>query len=458
MLKKILRLPFTIYTLIINLIGQGARKIPSRLRSFIVNASVLVLLFIGILNYINPRLQAIAHVSGGRLFSTVGLALLMIVLILIAGIDHKISIDEYKFNPAFWLGWFACFIMMFVTSLIHEVRYPYFITGIVSLFIFPMVFIAWADKYKRLVGILARNTVIMSYIFILMNLVITPLTTKDTFLDVYLGVTSNPNLNGIIIIGFYASCLYMLLVERKRSIVYVIPIAFSIIVSYMSNCRTAELAIILETLIGAIYYIKYIKSGERRVSVAKVIAVCLAIGLFAGVFGYVLTALDDMDLNSYAVTLDEAYENLPSDFARKMNTLSSGRVVIWAEYIKNPTLLGNGSPTEQLIEDSPASNWAHNNALDILYASGIIAFVGYILWICTAIWFILKCLFARSDKVGKRGKPGNSSLRIEYLFTILTFLGYFSEAMLERTLFPFLTSAMFLAYMGLIPIAIRRDE
>ena len=53
---------------------------------------------------------------------------------------------------------------------------------------------------------------------------------------------------------------------------------------------------------------------------------------------------------------------------------------------------------------------------------------------------------------------GRVERRPEYLFTIVTFAGYFAEFMLEVTIYPLTTSLVLLAYLGFIPVACRETE
>ena len=68
------------------------------------------------------------------------------------------------------------------------------------------------------------------------------------------------------------------------------------------------------------------------------------------------------------------------------------------------------------------------------------------MWIAASLWFILKCLIGKTDK------------RPEYLFTIVAFVGYFVEFMLEVTMYSVTNHLVFLAYIGLIPVACKMIE
>ena len=68
------------------------------------------------------------------------------------------------------------------------------------------------------------------------------------------------------------------------------------------------------------------------------------------------------------------------------------------------------------------------------------------LWFLAVIIFCIKCVFGKLPR------------RPEYLFTIVTFAGYFVEFMLEVTIYPITTSLVLLAYIGMIPVACREKE
>ena len=111
--------------------------------------------------------------------------------------------------------------------------------------------------------------------------------------------------------------------------------------------------------------------------------------------------------------------------------------------MKKVGIAGHGTPAKGLFAGRPDSMWAHNNAIDIWYASGFPAFAGYVLWMFAGIIFVIKCMTRRCG------------FKREYLFTGIAFTGYLTEAMLEITIYPIYTGIVFLAYITIIPIAFK---
>ena len=169
---------------------------------------------------------------------------------------------------------------------------------------------------------------------------------------------------------------------------------------------------------------------------------------------------DRTDLNAYAIAeetkeTEETEEWTPlvdemseaaavvygNETLTKLNAVSSGRLLLWLAYTKVLKFTGHGNPRGEVFMGHPNSKWAHNNAIDIWYASGFIAFAGYLIWLLAGWIFVFRSIIA-----------GNS-FRKEHLFTVLAFIGYFVEAMLEITIYPTNTGIVFLMYMTLAPVA-----
>ncbi|MBQ6150482.1 MAG: hypothetical protein IJJ03_02385 [Mogibacterium sp.] len=418
-------------------------KIPDRIRTILVYASVSVLLCIGTLKYCNEAMRRVTHFSA--LAFPAGIAALIVLAI--AGCRRKTSAGSLRYSRAFWFGWILCFAVMFIMTFVHPVKKSYYMWSVSCLFIFPLIFIGWRDKdrFKELCRNVSESVLAVSYIFILLSIMLVPFFSGGDLglvLTEYIGMAVNPNNNGMLVIAFFGPVLYLLLCERRlKPIYYLIPMGVCVGISVISNCRTAELGILLQTAGGLAYYYLYsVRPAGEKVNWKKLVAAILIVFAIAVVSGVILKQLDKMNLEVHAADAIEADGGTLFD---KLDQLSSGRLAITRTYLEQSTFWGNGSPDGPVIEGYEASKWSFNNAVDVLYISGVIPFAGCVIWMISVIIFILKCLFGRGER------------RPEYLFTIVTFAGYFTEFMLEVTIYPITTSLVLLAYIGFIPIACR---
>lgn len=429
------------YIAVNNGIAVLSSRIPDRIRAIMVSASVSVLLCIGTLKYCNEVLRKFTHFSD--LAYPAGIAALIVLAV--AGCRSRTGIRSLRYSRAFWFGWILCFAMMFIMSFVHPVKRTYFMWGVSCFFIFPLIFIGWRDKerFKELCRTVSEIVLVVAYIFILLSIMLVPFFSRgplgSTMPD-YIGMAVNPNNNGMLVIAFYGPIMYLLLAERRRkAIYYLIPMGVCVAISVISSCRTAELGLILQTFGGLIYYYLYsIRPAGEKIQWKKLVAAILIISAVALASGVILKQFDNMNLEVHAADSIDASAGPVFD---KLNQLSSRRLDITLTYIQQSTFWGHGSPDGPIIQWRDASKWSFNNAVDILYISGVIPFAGCVIWMLSAIIFILRCLAGREER------------RPEYLFTVVTLAGYFTEFMLEVTMNPITTSLVLLAYLGFIPVA-----
>ena len=434
------------YIVVNNGIAVLSSRIPDRVRAILVNASVLVLLCIGTLKYCNGDMRRFMHFSD--LAYPAGITALIVLAV--AGCKFKTGIDRLRYSRAFWFGWILCFAMMFVMAFVHPVKKSYLMWSVSCLFIFPLIFIGWRGKerFRELCRAVSECVLVITYVFILLSVILVPFFSGGILgivLPEYIGLAVNPNNNGMLVIAFYGPVLYLLLAERRRkAIYYLFPMGVCVAIAVISNCRTAELGILLQTAGGLVYYYLYsIRPAGEKIQWKKLVAAILIVSAVAVVSGVILKQLDNMHIEVHAA---DSIDAGAGPVFEKLDQLSSGRLAITRTYIEESTFWGNGSPDGPIIEGNEASKWSFNNAVDILYISGVIPFAGCVIWMLSVIIFILKWLTGKGKK------------RPEYLFTIVTFAGYFTEFMLEVTMNPITTSLVLLSYLGFIPMACREKE
>ena len=142
-------------------------------------------------------------------------------------------------------------------------------------------------------------------------------------------------------------------------------------------------------------------------------------------------------MNVYAQVMMDAYYT--SDIFNALNDISSGRLELWRYFTQDITFFGHGKPDATGLD--VRYNWAHNNAIDVLYISGAIAAIGYLIWVLYSLFFVVRCTLKKSCN------------RPELVFVIVSIIGYFVEAMLEITIEPMNTGIVFMAYISMSMIS-----
>lgn len=457
---------YNIYVVIINLIASFSIKISDRARSIMMNGSVLLLSGLFMLRYLNHDIRDFLHYNNYKIAAPV----ILLLVLLAASIDRKIMLRRSGgFSPLFITGWLLCFITIILSSILYPVRTEYMWWGILSVTLFPMLMIIWYKRgdYPIFCSLIAGNLVLLSYIFFVLSLLLSAFTVNSLYpagLDSgFLGIVTNPNSNGLIVLPSVFSAIYLLLTENRNRFFNLLSLAFSIMMIIISIARTAELAVILGLAAALCLYMRHRDLYRQfRLSSASVIAVAAAIALSV-LAGCILMHFDRIDINAYAegeITEEMAApEETPppaDEFSetnaflakheklQRLNALSTGRLSLWISYGKTLKFTGHGSPQGELFKGCPSSKWAHNNAIDIWYASGFIAFAGYIIWLLAGWIFVCRCIISRYR------------FRNEYMLSAMAFLGYFVEAMLEITMYPTNTGIVFLMYMMLVPAVFRK--
>lgn len=442
-----MKLIFRLYIAIINLIGKMTIKIPANVRIVMINISLLVLSLNGMLTYSNSMLKEMLHLSDYSL----EVAVMCFIVLFIASIDHKVNGMRIRGNNWFWIGWILCYVTMVVSNCFHHSHERYVWLGLLCISVIPMIIIVWYEKNecRRLYFLIARSAITVSYVFFALNLILLPFMSNKNVLEGvnkgFAGTGDNPNGTGLICLAFFAAALYLVVSERKLHLEYLLSLSISTTMIVMSGCRTASIVLALSVFITPLFLLRCRVFKYKGMTGKRLLAGILIFAVIALSSYFVFQSLEKIDLNAYASTeYDEAVEFVESNHTLALlNYYSSGRILLWRAYLGKVAFLGHGTPAEPIIPELEASIWAHNNALDIWYASGFPAFIGYALWILCCIGFLAQCV------------AGKHKLKIEYLFPTLCLIGYIVEAMLEITIYPTHTGIVLMAFLSLAPVAFK---
>lgn len=427
------------------MIWRISDKLGTGLKDKLIGISLLLLSVLGIMRFIRWDVKdAIGYSTNG---STVTAAVLLIVIV-VCSTDRCIRPDEIRIISLFWAGWILCFSMILLTSLFNDVYSEYIIWAAISLLFFPVFILAWSVRpdYERLCIRLAQYIMIVSDVFFVLNLLLLPFFPKEKAQSFH-GLANNPNANGLIAIAACTAALFLLLLNKQRPFVCIITIGFCFGLARLSYCRLAQYTMIIQIALGFIYCFRNTKRGRPRRKLLLLLAIAaVAVMILSPLTAAALQYVRLLDLNSYAADSAAAvsYDGNSAVLGLLDRTLT-GRIGIWKAFLSGTTFWGNGTPTEPLTE-LEASVYAHNHVIEILYTSGVLAAVGYILFLLSGISLVIRCMM---------NKPG---YRSENLLALLAFTGYFVVAMLEIMIYPTSNTISLLLYMSMVPIAMHRKK
>lgn len=390
----------------------------------------------------------IKDLIGYNTYVSTVVAVVLLFIVLLCSIDRRLELKDVTVNPLFWTGWILCFSMILLTSLFNKVYSEYIIWGLVSLFITLPFALIWSVRsdYEVLCIKFSRCILAASGAFFLLNLLIVPFMEAEQTRS-YCGLVGNSNTNGTIVIGASAAAMFLLLQRKQRPFVCLGTISFCVALAIASNCRTALLAITLETFIGYVYFFKNTRRGRTRRIILSNTFVCLIAVIIMTVFILiVLQQIRMMSLGAYALdsTTTSTKDGNGPVFTFFDNMLS-GRLRLWRAFIADSTFWGNGTPTKPVMKVE-ASMYAHNHAIEILYTSGVPACAGFVLYMLSGLIFVVRCL------------KSSISLKREYLLTCMAFIGCFIYGMFEVMTYPTSSITSLMMYICIVPLATKRKE
>lgn len=232
---RALEITYEIYSIIINSIAVFSSRISPKVRAGLMELSMFGLSLLGIIAYSNSRIKELLRYDNWVLT----ISTLLLIIVLFTSIDKKITrIRRAGIRPLFWSCWYLCYVLIVLSSLRYYVRAAYLVMGILSLTVFPMIMIIWYNRrdYFRFCILIARNMVLATYYYLAMNILLVGFisNTEDPELG-YLGITANPNSNGLIILPFFTAALFLLIVDKKYNFYYLFSLAICVMVAYISK-------------------------------------------------------------------------------------------------------------------------------------------------------------------------------------------------------------------------------
>lgn len=404
---------------------------------------------------------------------------LMMGIIILVSVDRKLEI--VKWNLWTYIPFTVTGLLLLIASLDHEMGPAYQAFPLAMLVAFMCLFYVWGNRrdYEVLFDAAAGAYTLFTAILLVVCFVKYPAESASYLSDdlQYAPFGINPNGTTKVFITGIVAGMY-LLVKSLPKVLFIgisVVVGGSAITVILTKCRAGEIILILLCVLIIVYGIMRLqKAGKnRKAAVQKGVAGVLLV-LSGCIIAWVMlfsigsTGLKDKTQNNPEVqptyeissgrveesrtdeenitrrdkidqklgaSMNELYQNPKIE---QMDWFMAGRLSIWNVYFQNMTWRGS---SELMFYDT---EYAHNQYIELSYKAGIPTGIIYLLFNLIAGIMALVLFFKRKDSVG--------------LVMLSAFLVFFTISMLDTGVLPFERGFIFLYYIVLTPLFVKKRE
>lgn len=404
---------------------------------------------------------------------------LMMGIIILVSVDRKLEI--VKWNLWTYIPFTVTGLLLLIASLDHEMGPAYQAFPLAMLVAFMCLFYVWGNRrdYEVLFDAAAGAYTLFTAILLVVCFIKYPAESSSYLSDdlQYAPFGINPNGTTKVFITGIVAGMY-LLVKSLPKVLFIgisLVVGGSAITVILTKCRAGETILILLCVLIIVYGIMRLqKAGKnRKAAVQKGVAGVLLI-LFGCIIAWMMlfsigsTGLKDKTQNNPEVqptyeissgtveesrtdeenvtrqdkinqklgaSMNELYQN-PT--IRLVDSFMAGRLSIWNVYFQNMTWRGS---SELMFYDT---EYAHNQYIELSYKAGIPTGIIYLLFNLIAGVMTLVLIFKRKDAAG--------------LLMLSAFLMFFTISMLDTGVLPFERGFIFLYYIVLTPLFVKKQE
>ena len=404
---------------------------------------------------------------------------LMMGIIILVSVDRKLEI--VKWNLWTYIPFTVTGLLLLIASLDHEMGPAYQAFPLAMLVAFMCLFYVWGNRrdYEVLFDAAAGAYTLFTAILLVVCFIKYP-AESSSYLSYdlqYAPFGINPNGTTKVFITGIVAGMY-LLVKSLPKVLFIgisLVVGGSAITVILTKCRAGEIILVLLCVLIIVYGIMRLqKAGEKRkAAVQKGVAGILLV-LSGCIIAWVMlfsigsTGLKDTTPNNPEVqptyeissgtveesrtdeenitrqdkidqklgaSMNELYQN-PK--IQQMDRFMAGRLAIWNVYFQNMTWRGS---SELMFYDT---EYAHNQYIELSYKAGVPTGIIYLLFNLIAGVMSLVLFFKRKDAAG--------------LMMLSAFLMFFTISMLDTGVLPFERGFIFLYYIVLTPLFIKKQE
>lgn len=372
-----------------------------------------------------------------------------LLLLLAAAFSMKEPLHPVRWKKRIFIPVLLCAVGLIVTGLMHSIGSGYMMFGVELLLIFPCFYFVWNNRkdYETLFDIAATSNMEIGSLYFLYCVTIFR---EDMFItngERFQGSIKDPNLYSLIGMAMVCSALYMMY-RRRRNKQYIVFCVTTIIMGMaiivLGQSRSALMTAVGATLIVLIFTVKNRKGLKKELGMTtKAFAICMALLLCMSVVTKVVMAEGEEGPDA---STDNGFIERFSPEGKDLNTFTSGRADIWANYAEKLNMTGNDfSKTDWAELTGNTVAHAHNNFLEYGYRCGIPVATMFVLLELFAGLITLKYLFSSKWN------------RDCFLYAIICMFMYTVMSMLDIATIPMERYAPFAFYI-LLTVLIDSNE
>lgn len=328
------------------------------------------------------------------------------------------TLRPLPFDRLLSVCWFGAGLFMLFASLRYNT--DNLSDAIMFLAAYPVAWLVWCQRdISHIFHLLNRLCVLSFLLFLAISLLFFPITEKQ-----YAGLFTN--VNGT---AMYLSLVFCCLLAEifhaqsfsRRMLGYWALIGIAMAMTFYTNSRTGQLAVLAAFLSGsALYLVNHRKALVKRL-LLNILPVILSFALFLPTTVYIFQGVGAVTYpiaETVSEFLRERVSELPSSDApsdhphgiqgfleaneqktstegKTLDKVSTGRLSIWKEFAKHVRLFGTDEPVNYYIESCGRYyTTSHNTPLQFAVHSGLFCGILYLLFNLLAglkaVWFALR--------------------------------------------------------------------
>lgn len=381
------------------------------------------------------------------LFSQNQRELLGVALIILATVfSIQEPLRQVKWKKRIILPLLLGAIGMIITGLMHPIGSGYMVFGIGLLLVFPGFYFVWNNRkdYETLFDIVASTNLEVGTLYFFYCMTTYRGDMIITNGERFQGSVTDPNLYSLVGMAMVCSAMYMIY-RRRREKLYVtfcvLTLLMGLVVVILGQSRSGLMVAIAAILITGIFTLKNVKRAHIANSkMVLVVGIAILICIVSGL------AIKATNVGVGNDSTDNGFIERFSFKGKDLNTFTSGRADIWANYAGKLNMTGNDFEEidwEEMTGDTVKH--AHNNFLEYGYRCGIPVAVAFTLLELFAGLITLKYLFARKWN------------RECYLFAVIFMCMYAVMSMIDIATIPMERYAPFAFYL-ILAVLMDADE
>lgn len=366
---------------------------------------ICILVAICILPYIWYTLTCTGYILSGLIKMLQEIALIIIYVFLC--LEYPLHLVDWKK----WIiaAWFAFGTVIFLMGFISKQNPGYWMSGLVFAIGFPAVYFVLMQTgyYRKHLQYMAKILLVISAIYFVVTVIAAPVISSAAWIaGRYNGIAFDCNRLGEFGIIAFCCGLYLVFDETSNfwKVLAAIVIGVSVAMIILTQSRTALLAIVLIAVFWTISLIRnWKRPGKTAMLLFMIVIVCTGAtyGLLQAQHRSELRASIQASMPEDAaedveIVIDERdVLDRVNAGGRNLDSYSSGRLRIWANYAKHFNLTGNERLDESPIEGVDVISNAHNNTVEFTYRSGVCAGFIYVIIQLSMLVFVIKTAFTK---------------------------------------------------------------